>query len=423
MTSSDPDRILDVLSYDLALDLTRGPETFWSRTEVSFRCRKPGAATVADLHAVRIERAMLNGADLDPAATFRDGRLDLPTLANENLLAVEAEFAYASGPDGLHHVTDARDGSAFVYSKASAQGAPRIFCCFDRHDLRAPFTLSVNAPAGWSCLANAPAVSRPPAGEPGIWRFAPTAPIPPWLSRLCAGSLSGSALTVGRDGAPPLPVTVQAVPSVAAFGEPGLITDLLRQALHFYESTLQVPYPYGKCDLVFGPISPALAYSVPGLILIQDQVLEPSPQASSALYLATVVAHELAHAWFGSLVTMPRDQMWLDEALATYISRTALAEIFPGTTPWAASMSAALPDDYYARDAAAIRDLENLIGQPAVIDGLSTLLHHHAHGQATQDDLVRYWSQASQHDLREWAAESLVPAERDDDEVTTSEFR
>ena len=133
--------ILDIASYDLALDLTHGPETLWSRTEVSFRCRKPGAATFADLHAVRIGHARLNGADLDPAVTFRGGRLGLPRLDNENLLIVEAEFAYASGPEDMCHVTDARDGSVFVWGRSSAQGAS-----FDRPDLRAIFTVSVDAP-------------------------------------------------------------------------------------------------------------------------------------------------------------------------------------------------------------------------------------------------------------------------------------
>jgi aminopeptidase N len=384
MFTADRSSILDIQSYDLTLDLTRGQETFWSRTEVRFRSRQPNASTFADLHALRINRATLNGADLDPATGEREGRLGLPRLAKENVLVVEADFAYAREQAGLHYVT-----GAFVYSNSHA--APHIYCCFDQPELRATFTVSVNAPAGWSCLANAPVLARPPEGHPGTWKFAPTAPVPPWLTSLCAGPLTEAASTADRESA--LPITVRTIPSAAArLSEEPL--NLLHQSLRFYESTLGVPYPYAKCDLVFAPVAPALAYSVTGLILIQDEVLND-------VAMPLVIAHECAHAWFGGLVTMPAEHAWLDEALTTYISRTALAEIVPSSTPWA---SPGLPDDSYAADAAAIRQLEDRIGQPAVLNGLTTLLRRHAHSQATKDDLVSYWSQASGHDLSGWPA-------------------
>ena len=404
--------ILDVVSYDVDLNLTHGPETFRSRTEVRFRCRKAGVASFADLHAVRVGRATLNGADLNPAAGCQPGRLELPRLADENTLIVEAEFGYVSAAKGLNYVTNPADpdGSPFVY--ANSRGPSHIYCCFDRPDLRAAFTVSVTTPAGWWCLANAPVVSRPPAGERGIWRFAPTPPVPPWLTSLCAGSLRGSASeNYQRDNGHPLPITIQAVPSVPE--EPTTIPELLRQSLRFYERRL-VPYPYGKCDLVFGPVSPALAQAVTGLIVIQDQVLRDSRDGSddTGLYLNAVIAHELAHAWFGGLVTMPPEDGWLDEALTTYISRTALEEIMPGCTPWAAQTSATLPDHAYAGDAAAIRQLEDLIGRQAVIDGLAALLRRHAHSQATPADLVACWSKASEQDLRAWAAQTLRETKR-----------
>ena len=388
MFTADRSSILDVQSYDLTLDLTRGQETFRSRTEVRFRCRQPNVATFADLHALRINRATLNGANLNPAGE-RERRLGLPRLAEENVLVVEAEFAYASADlPGLHYVT-----GPFVYSGSHA--APHIYCCFDQPELRATFTVSVNTPAGWSCLANAPVIARPPEGHPGTWRFAPTAPVPPWLTSLCAGPLteSGPLTEPGPLTEAALPITVRSIPSAAAsLSEEPL--NLLHRSLRFYESTLGVPYPYAKCDLVFAPVSPALAYSITGLILIQDEVLND-------VTMPLVIAHEVAHAWFGGLVTMPAEHAWLDEALTTYISRTALAEIVPGSTPWA---TPGLPDDDYATDATAVRQLEDRIGQPAVLSGLTSLLRRHAHGQATRDDLVGYWSQASGHDLSGWPA-------------------
>ena len=220
---------MNIVSYDVALDLTHGPDKFWSRSDVRFRCRQAGTTAFADLQATSIQRATLNGADLNFAAGRRDDRLELPRLADENTLTVEAEFAYTSTAAGLHYVTDPEDGSASVYSRSSCQGAPRIYCCFDEPDLRSAFTVSMRAPAGWSCLAKAPVVSRPPEGDPGIWRFAPTAPIPPWLSSFCAGPYSVSVLLCERGKKDPLPVTVQSVPSAAALLDPARILELLRQ--------------------------------------------------------------------------------------------------------------------------------------------------------------------------------------------------
>jgi len=230
-----------------------------------------------------------------------------------------------------------------------------MYCCFDEPDLRAPFTVSVQAPARWACLGNAPVLSRPSDGEAGLWRFAPTPAIPPWLASFCAGCWSGSALSCEQDRGDPLPVTVQAAGSAGARLDHRYLADLLTRPLRYYQRKLGVRYPYGTCDLVFGPISPALAYSATGLIIVQDQVLADEPDA---LFMATVVAHELAHAWFGGLVTMSRADAWLDEALTTYISRAAVAQTVPGATPWDGATSAALPDQDYARDAAAIRHLE-----------------------------------------------------------------
>jgi aminopeptidase N len=296
--------------------------------------------------------------------------------------------------------------------------ASRIFCCFDQPDLRAPFTVSVQAPGGWSCRANAPLAGRPAAGDAGLWRFATTTALPPSLFSVCAGPFSGQVLACERDRGPSLPVTLWALPPADALFDPETILELVRQPLRYYERTLGVPYPYGKCDLVFVPGFPALAFSAPGLITAQDTVLQ-ARERQRAHYLAAVIAHELAHAWFGGLVGMrQRDDAWLIEAITTYLSRAALAETRPGTTPWAAATSATLPDHAYAGNAAAIRQLETLIGRQAVMLGLGSLLHRHPHSAATKDDLVQCWSQATGRDLRTWAAETLIPAPRPEDHST-----
>jgi aminopeptidase N len=322
---------------------------------------------------------------------------------------VEAEFGYVSAGAGLHRVTGP-GGHTCVYSKAYPGGAPRIYCCFDQPDLRAPFTAAVKAPAGWSCLANGPLVSRPADGKAGVWRFAATQPIMPYLSSFCAGPFSGPAFTWERDRHRPVPVSANALAPATALLDAAISPELFGGPLAYYERSLGAPYPYGKCDVVFVPGYPGLAFGAPGLMTVKEQVVTDPPKRRPGLYLAIVIAHELAHAWFGGLTEFqPPSAGWLEEAIATYISRTVTEETHPRATPWAASVSEVLPDHAYAPDAATIRRLEGLIGRQAVLAGLRDLLHRHPHSFATQDDLVRCWSRAAGRDLREWAAETLVP--------------
>jgi aminopeptidase N len=412
VTEPGPGRsaLLEVVSYHLELDLTRGTGQFGSAVEVRFRSQQPGAATFADLRAARIQQATLNGTPLDVAAGQASGRIELPGLADDNVLCVKAECDYAPAGAGLHYVAGAGDGLGYACSRASSGGAARMYCCFDEPDLRAPFTVAVTVPAGWSCLANGPEVARPRPGEPGTWRFAPTDPIPPWLSAVCAGPWVGEAFGCERPGASPLPIAVHTLPVPAAEPRTARVAEFLAGPLRFYERSLGVPYPYGRCDVVFVPELPDLAYSVPGLIVAHDQVLSEDPPGDGGLYLATVLAHELAHAWLGSLVTMRRaEDRWLDEALTTYLSRAALAAARPGFSPWDEAVSATLPDHGYAAGAAVIRQLEERIGPAAVAGGLGLMARRHAHGSVTAGELARCWSEASGQDLAGWAARALRP--------------
>jgi aminopeptidase N len=152
--------LLAVRSYDVDLDVAADNDSFSSRTEIRFRCHQPGAASVADLDASAIRQVVLNGAEPDPSAASHDGQLRLPGLAAENVLTVDAGFAYASaGAAGLHRRIWSGGGGC-VFSKPMPDGGRHIFCCSYQEDLRAPVTLSVTAPAGWSCLANGAAVSE-----------------------------------------------------------------------------------------------------------------------------------------------------------------------------------------------------------------------------------------------------------------------
>jgi len=402
---------LEIASYDVAIDLTRGPDTFRSRTEVRFSC-EPGVSAVTDVHPVHIRQAVLNGADLQDGAA-NDRGLRLARLGGDNTFIVEAEFAYArAGGVGLIQETGP-DGSTCVYSKAYRGGAPHIFCCFDQPDLRAPFTLSVRTPVRWPCLANAAVADRFLGETTVLWTFALTRPIAPYLFGMCAGLSAGPAFNCHQRDGSPLPVTAHALPPVAAQLDVALSAKLFQQPLLYCERTLGVRYPDDKCDVAFLPqFAPGLAFGAPGLLAIRDEVLNPADKPQT--YLPTVIAHELAHAWFGGLVELqaPEDD-WLEEAITTYVSRSALEAQYPDVNPWSSDTSRTLPDHAYAKNAAQLKQLETIVGRRAVMDGIGELLRHHANGTVTKDDLVRFWSLTSGQDLREWAADQLTPAPRD----------
>jgi aminopeptidase N len=416
--------MLSVTSYDVFLDITRGDQTFLSRAEIHFRYSGQGDLSFANLRAVSVRRATLNGEAVDVSACWRDGRLELRPVHGQNVLAVEAEFEYASASvrggqlagQGLYRVTGPAEGSGCVYAKAYRGGAARMYCCFDVPCLRAPITFSVRAPAGWSCLSNAAAVSRPAGDGTGAWRFAPTAPIAPAVSSICAGPYVAASLSCEREDGPELPVSVLAMPSASGPGQPRRVLGLVGKPLRYYERNLGLPFPYGKCDVLFVHGFPGLAFSAPGLIAIKEEALSQARPGERSLYLATVIAHELSHAWIGGLASICRGEqieMWLVEALATYVSRSALTEIIPGATPWAAGETAP-PDHDYAANAAIIRRLELLIGRDAVFRGLGSFLRQHSNSDAGQDEMVRCWSEQSGRDLRPWAAANLRPVPRAD---------
>jgi aminopeptidase N len=398
---------LQITSYDVAIDLTGGPDTFWSRAEIHFGSSEPGVGATADVYALNIRQAVLNGADLQDAADS-DGGLQLARLDSDNTLIVEADFAYAmSGGVGLMRETG-HDSTTCVYSRAYPGGAPHIFCCFDQPDLRAPFTLSIRVPTGWSCVANAPLADRSSGKTAALWTFATTRPIAPYLFSMCAGLSAGPAFACERRDGSPFAVTAHALPPVAKLLDAALSEELFQQPMLYYERTLGVRYPDDKWDIAFVPQFTALAFGAPGLLTIRDEVL--NQKGRPEIYLATVFAHELAHAWFGGLIEIqPREDVWLEEAIVTYVSRSALEARHPNVAPWSADMSRTLPDHAYARHAAPLKHLETIIGKQTVMNGVGDLLRHHANSTVTKDDLVRSWSLASGRDLREWAATQLIP--------------
>lgn len=315
--------LLDVASYDVLLDLTG--DVVRSRTAIRFACREPGAATFADLAMPTVRRAVCNGRDLDPAGAVTGGRLRLTGLAADNVLEVEAESGHSETGPGLSWFTDPADGSRYLLATCYPTQAPAVFCCFDQPDLRADLTLAVVAPAGWDCVANGAVTARPAPGEPGVWRFAAVPRMKPHELALCAGPYVTRSREECRGSGGGVALTARCRRTLELAEPAGLarVSDVVSRSLAFYERFLGVGCPYRKYDVVFAPELVPLAMSLPGLMPVSEDLLRRMSGPGDD-FVALVLAHEVAHLWFGCLVEGRWwDDLWLAEALATYLSYTA----------------------------------------------------------------------------------------------------
>lgn len=426
----DRTRAIDVESYDVFLDLTAEPVA--SRTEVRFRWLRPDASTFAELRTQGVRSVTLDGVSLPPP---EDGRLWLSRAGDgdQAVLVVEAAAGYSQEGRGLSRFTDPADGAGYVMACCYPDCGPELFCCFDQPDLTATFRFAVRVPDGWECVANGELARS----QDGVYTFTPVSGMRPYDLMFCAGPFSTAARTqAGRTE-----VTVRhrhsllgqnAVASLPQF------TDYARDAIAWYADRLGVPCPYPAYDIVFVPDLAALAVSVPGLMVVSERLLG-RPAGADDQRSAMICAHEVAHLWFGCMVG-PRwwDDVWLDEAIATYLSYAALAAIagvseslswtgfaytdkpwayeaddLPSRQPVSSPVSTARQGRdkpygiLYVKGASVIRSLAALIGDDPLRQGMSDYLSRFAFGSATLDDLVGCWSRASGQDLADWAEQWL----------------
>jgi aminopeptidase N len=315
--------LLDVQSYAVLLDLATDSRAVRSRVTIRFRCRQPGAATFAEVRAPSVNRVTCNGESLDPAEVISAGRLHLRGLAERNVLTVDATFPYGGDGRGLARFTDPADGAGYVLGICYPTSAPSVFCCFDQPGLRAEMTLAVAAPAGWECVANGAVTDRPADGADGTWRFAAVPRMKAHELALCAGEYVTASQEEHRGTGGTVRVGVRCRRTLA--GSPGLARAgaVVREALACYEQLLGVACPYPKYDVVFVPDLGPLAVSLPGVMTVNETLLQRMADPEDDL-VPLVLAHEVAHLWFGCLVEGRWwDDLWLSEALATYLSYTA----------------------------------------------------------------------------------------------------
>ncbi len=436
-------RLITVESYAVFLDLTTPGDTAHSRTEVVFRCHELGATAFADLDPVVLHTAVLNGEPLDPAE-ISDGRLWLTHLAARNFLTVDATVAITSSGQGLTSYTDQVDGQRYVLANCYPTAAPRTFCCFDQPDLRAALNLIVTLPAGWACVANGELLHRPDDAAAGVWRFATVSDLTPFDFTFAAGPyvtcdhvrVSGETIDPAAGDAAETTVAVHCRAVLADSAGLARITGIVAASLRYYEQLLAVACPCRKLDIAFVPELTATAMQMPGVMYVSESLLQRAADPDDD-FVPVVLAHEVAHLWFGCLVQNRWwDDLWLAEALASYLSYAAATAVLGQEHAWAefgmmgqagAYQADGLPSTQpvsspvataadaltrptaitYSKGTSIIRQLGALVSADSVHAGLHDYLTRHAWATATLADLTESWSAASERDLSAWAAEWL----------------
>ncbi|MEU7529158.1 aminopeptidase N [Saccharothrix sp. NPDC042600] len=435
--------LLEVDSYRIELDLTDGggkpgSEVFRSTTTIAFRSRTPGASTWVDIVAATVHRAVLNGVELDVSDYREEDGIALTDLRDVNELTVEADCRYMNTGEGLHRFVDPVDGGVYLYSQFETADAKRMFACFDQPDLKSVYTMTVTAPADWKVMSNAP-IESTVDGVGGADRhvFETTKPMSTYLVALVAGPYA-EWRDEYTDGETTIPLGIYCRASLAEHMDAERLFTETKQGFGFYHQAFGVKYPFGKYDQCFVPEFNAGAMENAGCVtFLEDYVFRS--RVTRYLYerRAETVLHEMAHMWFGDLVTMRWwDDLWLNESFATWASVLAQAEAteyrqawttfakiekswayrqdqLPSTHPVASDIPdlQAVEVNFdgitYAKGASVLKQLVAYVGLENFLAGLRVYFAKHAWGNATLADLLSALEEASGRDLSWWSAQWL----------------
>ncbi|MFH8554359.1 aminopeptidase N [Streptomyces celluloflavus] len=441
-------RLLSVDGYDVALDVrsavARGETagTFRSRTTIRFRCAEPGATTFADLLAPAVTAVTLNGRELDPGTVFDGSRIALDQLAADNTLVVDAQCAYSRTGEGLHRFVDPEDGEVYLYTQYEPADARRVFANFEQPDLKAPFTFEVTAPEGWTVLSNG--AQEGPA-EDGRHRFATTRPISTYITAVVAGPyhyVRDSYRRTFADGTElEIPLGALCRKGLARHFDPDDIFTVTKQGLDFFHDNFDYPYPFGKYDQAFVPEYNIGAMENPGCVTFREEfVFRGKVTQASYESRANVILHEMAHMWFGDLVTMEWwDDLWLKESFADFMGAFSQVEStrfdnawitfanrrkawayradqLPSTHPVTADIrdleDAKLNFDgiTYAKGASVLKQLVAYVGREAFLEGARRYFKRHAYGNTRLTDLLSVLEETSGRDMAAWSRAWLETA-------------
>jgi len=428
--------LVTVDRYVIELDLVAGEKTFGSTTSVEFEAL-PGADTYIDLAAHRVHSAVLNGHAIDVSGYDESRGIPLEGLAQRNVLVVSADCYYSNTGEGLHRFVDPVDGEVYLYSQFETADAKRMFACFDQPDIKATFDVTVTAPAHWRVISNGATTSIEDRGAARVHTFATTAPMSTYLVALIAGPYARwDDVYADEHGEIPLGLFCRA--SLAPFMDAERLFTETKQGFDFYHCNFGVPYAFGKYDQLFVPEFNAGAMENAGAVtFLEDYVFRSKVTRASYERRAETLLHEMAHMWFGDLVTMRWwDDLWLNESFATFASVLCQADATEYSEAWTTfanvekswayrqdqlpsthPIAADIPDLHavevnfdgitYAKGASVLKQLVAYVGLDHFLAGLRDYFAAHAFGNATFDDLLGALERASGRDLSDWGRQWL----------------
>ncbi|GAA1922771.1 aminopeptidase N [Streptomyces durmitorensis] len=439
--------LLSVDGYEVFLDLrsaigesVQEPRTFRSVTTIRFRSAEPGAASFADLIAPSVTALSLNGKDLDPSEVFDGTRITLEDLAAENELVVDAQCAYSRTGEGMHRFVDPEDGEVYLYTQYEPADSRRVFANFEQPDLKAPFRFSVQAPDGWTAWSNG-------SGElvDGVWKFAETKPISTYITAVVAGPyhyVTDSYSRTFDDGTTlDIPLGAMCRKGLAKHFDADDVFLVTKQGLDFFHDHFDYPYPFGKYDQAFVPEYNLGAMENPGCVTFREEfIFRGKVTQASYERRANVILHEMAHMWFGDLVTMRWwDDLWLKESFADFMGSFSMVEATRFTNGWItfannrkawAYRADQLPSTHpvtadirdledaklnfdgitYAKGASVLKQLVAYVGRDAFLEGARRYFKRHAYGNTRLGDLLSVLEETSGRDMASWSQAWLQTA-------------
>ena len=434
--------LLTVSSYEVELDLTDGggkpgERTFSSRTTVRFAAATPGTSTFIDVIAAGFREVTLNGTPVDTGRYEPELGIVLPDLAADNVLVVDADCLYTNTGEGLHRFVDPVDGEVYLYSQFETADAKRMFTCFDQPDLKGTFALTVTAPAHWEVVSNGRAAEvTEAAGGAQKVVFATTPPLSPYVTALVAGPYH--KVTDTHDG---IDLGVYCRASLAEHLDADDILLITKQGFDWYHRAFDYRYPFDKYDQLFVPEFNAGAMENAACVtFLDDYVFRSKVTDYSYERRSETILHEMAHMWFGDLVTMRWwDDLWLNESFASFVSVLAQAQATRFTSAWTTfaniektwayrqdqlssthPIAADIPDMEavevnfdgitYAKGAGVLRQLAAYVGIEEFLRAMRVYFRRHEYGNTTLADLLAALEEESGRDLSHWSAQWLETA-------------
>lgn len=439
LEASERSAVVQAQNYDVELDLSTRDDTFGSRTTVHFTARE-GNSTWIDFIAPKVQRIELNGESLD--TSIHDGfRIPLRNLKSHNVLIVEAEAAYMNTGEGMHRFIDPVDDEIYLYTQFEIADARRVFACFDQPDIKATFTFSITAPDHWKVTSNSP-TPEPIVIKDGIakWEFPATKKMSTYITAIVAGPYYEVRDEYqGKFGTYPLGLFCRS--SLSEYLDPEDLFTVTKQGFKYFEEAFDYGYPFEKYDQLFVPEFNAGAMENAGCVTHHESYVFRS-KVTRATYeqRANTVLHEMAHMWFGDLVTMKWwDDLWLNESFAEWAAHHASVEAtqykeawvnfvnqrkawgyrqdqLPTTHPIVADMfdldavEVNFDGITYAKGASALRQLVAWVGEDAFFTGIRAYFKKHAWGNTELTDLLVELEAASGRSLQDWTQRWLQTA-------------